>query len=110
MHQNARYRKKSFHKAICSANPHSLSTDLAANVERNPGTLLLPMDLGERVTLTRAPCPSECAVGLVAEVLGLFSEPSTAEKPSRGGKMADHHLVHPGPCPFRTTRLGLSAA
>jgi hypothetical protein len=39
------------------SSPHSLSTDLAANVKPDPGTLL-PMDLGERVALTRTPCPN----------------------------------------------------
>lgn len=36
----------------------SLSTDLAANVKPDPGTLMLPMDLGERATLTRTPWPN----------------------------------------------------
>ena len=51
------------------------------------------------------------AVGLVAvQALGHFPQPNAAEKPSRGGKMADHHLIHPGPCPFRRTGLGLFPA
>lgn len=51
------------------------------------------------------------AVGLVAvQALGRFPQPNAAEKPSRGGKMADHHLIHPGPGPFRRTGLGLFPA
>lgn len=88
--------------------PRSLSTDLAANVEPDPGTLMPPIDLGEQVTPTRTPCPNARSGLCGCPVLGRFPSTKCRRQSSRGEEMADL-LSHPGPCPFRRAGFGLPA-
>jgi hypothetical protein len=66
---------------------HALSTDSAANVELDPGTLLLTMDLGERVTLTGLPVPVR-RVGLWLSKPSAVYLSQYGRGLSRGGEMA----------------------
>jgi len=61
--------------------PRFLSTDLAANVKPDPGTLRLPKDLGEQMTPTWNPCPNARSRLRGCPVLGRFPSTNATDSP-----------------------------